>query len=222
MEVCLRVRPLEKVTTKHTCRKPRGAVVTGKTRAHIVAKWVEIVGDLLAPYKRAQFTGFPYYDIIVAAWRQEWQDIWLAADRMATGTNEVIKDTATWEQAWSDMTADGTLLADLPDDPRGDVHVTATFVWGPGERSQFFIINTDTEDLALLAGIENTGAQHTPYEIDGVFYTGPRWRVDYETDLALSPQTVADINDLEHVFHPRLNYQVSQAAFRDQRFEGIG
>ena len=209
MEIALRTQPYEAVKAKYTCRKPRGAVVTGCTRAKIVAKWVEIVGDLLAPHKREQFRGFAYYNHIVSVWRPAWRDSWMAVDRLPTGTNEIHKDFARWLGAWKEITADGTLLDALPRDPRGDVHVTDTWVWGSQERMLFFVVSVASEDVHLLDNDE--------YEHGGTLYCGPRWRLDYEADLGLSAEDRNAIDDPARVFHPRLNHPVSRSLFRDQR-----
>ena len=209
MEIALRTQPYEAIKAKYVCRRPRGAVVTGCTTAKIVAKWVEIVGDLMAPYKREQFRRFPYYQQIVAIWRPAWRDSWLAVDRLPSGTNEVHKDFVKWLGAWKEITADGVLLEALPLDPRGDVHVTDTWVWGAMERKLFFVVGVASEDVHLLDNDE--------YEHEGTLYRGPRWRLDYEAELGLGAEDRNAINDPARVFHPRLNHPVSRSLFRDQR-----
>jgi hypothetical protein len=176
-------------------------VITGKTSLQIRVKWIEIAGRL------CQECNPRHGDLIRALWRKQWRDAWdaLEADRVVNGLwNEMLIN-----QAWNDITADGTLLGALPMDPRGDVHVTETWGWTRRERQRFLVLAVDGDDLAYT--------ERGDYERDGNPHFGPLWGIDYANDLGLSAGTLAEIDDPTFAFNPRYNQRVSLTQFTDQR-----
>ena len=173
--------------------KPKGGIIGGASKTRILHKWIEICGDLMRPEKAKAFQGFPYHALITPLWRQSWYDASRAVER----------DGASAEAAWATMLKDGNLLEVLPKDPRGDVHVTDTWVWGPGDRKLFFLTQIDSEDENLLP--------FRTYESGGTRYYGPLHKIDYTSDIGLSPGSLVDIDDPETSVHPHLNYTVDMS-----------
>ena len=206
MELALSIdeRIVEK--QKYTLYRPKGSVLVGMTNERIRRKWVEILGDLFAPYKREQYTKFPYYNQIVPMWNNAWKQ---AAD-------EMFRRNITADEAWNIITQSGDIFGNLPLAPgASSTHVTDTWVWSQHERRIFYIVKADqaAAEASLAEGEILTEVWFGKKEIDsdGNLWNehsqGKRFRVpakmaNYENNWNLPAISISRIHDLSHALDP--------------------
>lgn len=212
MEVALRIDTKERTKKGVRSHYPKGSVVAGRTSLQTRVKWIEILGELMAPWRRAEFARFPYYSEAAAIWKTGWFDAWVSLERSRSING--FWDATYVNQIWSEITGDGSVFANLPNDPRGDVHCTQVWQWGIGELSKLFVVAVDSDDFGLLDRAE--------YSKDSELRFGPLWGLDYENDLLLSADSLSKINDRRTVFYPRYNRVVPKSLFKDLRNTDLG
>lgn len=168
-----------------TYRKLRGAVVVGITSQKIRAKWVELVADLIRPERRGGAYDFgPMTTSLQKAWSSDWYDAFRSMER----------GDITPDQAWAAMSGK---LPELGKDPRGEVPITDTWLWGAGERKLFYLCKVDLEDEGV--------AQKIDYMRAGQPCNGYANTVDYANSLGMGAGDVLDIDNPNVVVQPKLN-----------------
>lgn len=206
MEVACAIAERKEKHGDSTYFVPKGSIIGCKLTQTIVAKWVEICGDILQPKRRAT-TAITHAALGAEAIIREWQPAWLDASRACEWGH------ISAAEAWAIVNRTGWAIQ-LGADPRGDVPLCAVWPWSVTERKLFLILSVDAEDYGVK--VQPT----EDYLLEDRVTHGPRYYIDYVNDLGISAATLAEIDDKEFTFHPRYNHPVAATAMK--RSDGTG
>lgn len=224
-EIALRTTERKLQKAKYLGWRPVGSTIVCCSDHMIRRKWLEIVCDLVAPYKRKGYTALPGYDSLVAAWTPQLREAWLEYDRPTKQykLSRLLQDDAFPQFVWGEIIEPIGLLEDLPYAPEANVKVYDTWLWSELERKNYFVIvneDADRQTVQAWQGTEerdaDTGEVLPELGPDEVY--GPTinlavvWKgqVKYETDLGLSGDTLANIADKDKIVHPRFDKPVAK------------
>jgi len=179
-------------------RKPRGSILVAITDQWIKAKWVEKFGYMMHPAKREMWPTMPYRDAIIADWKHGWYQAWHDMARLGLLTSA---------EAWSVIFRLG--VPDLGKDPSGTLDITDCWMWTPTEKKLFLIGRTDHDGETVNL---QQASVHQHGESKAI---GPRYRIDYRTDLGLSAEDVQRAEDPATEVEPRRDLLWPKAAIRE-------
>lgn len=205
MEVLLRIRAQQVDRGDFIATRPKGSIVAGKLQREIDEKWLEIIGDLLSPEKRSQYTKFQYYDSVVRAWKPLYRRLY---QRHQLGQ-------LTLSQAWKQLLQDGDIDLELPTDRRNTHKIYRSWPWSETERRLWLPASidetgkTEAELLDLYTADRWTRGRDT--------YVGPKWNLDYRTAMGYRPTEIADIENYNVSMHPRIDAPTSPSVMVQTR-----
>ncbi len=211
-ELALRTTEFKNQKTNYLAWRPVGSVIVALSEHQKRRKWLEIVCDLVAPYKRETYKAIPGWQALVDHWTPQLREMWLDIDRPNESfpLGPLLQDRPIAQKIWDDN-VDSQLSSALGKEPRGDVDFTDTWLWSEHERKTTFIVsNFDETDEAHL---ETYGEKLNGLDAGNiVFYS--KVKVDFKTDIpSLSPETIADIENPDVIVHPKLNVPISKILF---------
>ena len=151
-ELALRTTERYCEKAKYVSWRPVGSVIVAINRQRLRRKWLEIVCDLVRPSKRDQFKGIPGWKRLCEVWTQELWDEWFALNRPTKEhpLGPLLQDTACAQKMWDERIVPLGLPDDLPFAPEADLRVSETWLWGEGERKNYFIVvNEDAPDIEV-------------------------------------------------------------------------
>lgn len=201
-EILLRTTEFRNQKPTYLSWRPVGSVIEVIDSLRLRYKWIEIVCDLARPEKRKMYTAIPGYQYLCDHWSKELWDAWWQADRQNAFSDQDFAN-GFWEE-----NIDAQLIGLLGKDPRGEVNLTDTWLWSEYERKNWFIVvNNDEEDATKVRAWK--GRQETWDNEKLIIH--PKTRIDYETNLSLSAESLSSINDKNIVVHPKFSSPVAKS-----------
>ena len=158
-------------------------VVVSISSQRIKHKWIEILGDLFTPEKRAAFQGFNYASSIEAIWNEEFRTVWRALDNGEMSLGE----------AWAAIKLSGNVDGGLPLDPSASTNVTNTWVWGQAEMRGYGLASVN-DDLLSETYVDSLTSVVEYNRADGSILTVNKMKLDTSA-IGLSPEQIARYMD---------------------------
>ena len=209
-EIALRTWELKTVKEKYIAWRPKGSAIVVISEHEKRRKWLEIVCDLVSPKKRDKFKGIPGWQNLVDHWTQAFWDEWFELHKPTKKypLGPILQNKGIVQQMW-DNSIDAQLTAILGKESVGVEDLTKTWLWSGHERKTLFIVfNDDVTDAELeIYGLGTTLFKNG----DAVMTLGAQYKYDF--DVAISPDTLAKIQDPDFVIHPRFNIAVPKLKF---------
>ena len=211
-EVALRTTEEYNRKTNVTVWRPRGGVVSAFSDRWIRAKWIEIICDLLAPYKRQRFAHLPWAAPLAQSWTPQLRDAWRDWERgrwLLDGETQDARDAAFWTQ-WIEPR---TPLDKMPKEPSGVRPIYEAVLWGSKDLMTTFAIVVEAPSDA----VESMNGEEPRNEITGLVVPidapraviVPRRWCDYPSVLGLSQETLDLIADPSVRVMPRYDEPVA-------------
>jgi len=200
--------------------RPVGSTIVCCDDHMIRRKWLEICCDLVAPYKRKDYTTLPGFDKLVEAWTPELREAWLEFDRPTEQykLGQLLMDDAFPQSVWQTMIEPIGVLKDLPFAPESDKKVHDTWLWSEGERKNYYLVYNDDANRQEVQSWQGTEERETS---DPKIKLAHVWakQVEYKLDIGLSLGTLADIADPEKVKNPRHDKPVGKDKIKQPLIE---
>ena len=227
-EIALRTTERKLQKDKYLAWRPVGSTIVCLSDSMIRRKWLEICCDLVAPYKRKDYTTLPGYTELVAAWTPELRKAWLEADRPTEQykLGQLLMDKTYPQKLWDELIKPIGVDTNLPLAPESNVKVHDTWLWSERERKSYFIVvNTDAADEEVQGwqGSEERDAdtgevlpELAEGEVrDAKISLAIVWKkqIKYATDIGLSGGTLDKIANHELVVNPKFDAPVSKVKF---------
>lgn len=178
------------------CR-PVGSVIISISYHMIRRKWLEIICDLVSPKKRDSFRNIPGWQYLVDHWTPALREEWLSVERQ--------NSLAATEKMLADR-VDGQLSGFLGKDPRQEKDLMGTWLWSEAERKRYFLSFVDDESEEVIGASAFTEVSVG----ENAVVLCPSKKIDFETALGLSQDSVNKIKDPGVIVHPKFSSPISK------------
>lgn len=196
-ELAVRTKPrVIKSLNDFICR-PTGSVIIAISHEAIRRKWLEIICDLVSPKKRDMFKKIPGWNYLVDHWTPELREKWLSVERL----NNPVE---TEKMLINDV--DRQLSSLLGKDPRQEKDLMGTWLWSEAERKRYFLSFVDDESEEVIGASAFTEVSVG----ENAVVLCPSKKIDFETALGLSQDSVNKIKDPGVIVHPKFSSPISK------------
>lgn len=223
-ELALSITDKTAVLKEYTSLRPVGTVVAGVSAQRKREKWAEIVCDLASPKKRDRFNprflsnavmSETQWKVITDIWTEKLQRDYFEADGLGIqDPNRIIAFT----QLWNDfiVSPNSGWVDAIGKDERGVVDKVDTWLWSKLERKNFFVVvNSDLSSFELEEKLRP--AETTEKDVRTI----KRSRLDWESKIALSADSIAKIKDVSERVDPHFDKPVLKSLIEDASITAV-